>query len=117
MRRRDFFSTFAFGAILTPLAARAQQKAMPVIGVLSSGSPGSTATSPLSVASLRQGLSDAGYVEEQNVEIEYRWAGNRYDRLPALSADLVGRKVDVIATLGNAPTLAAKSATSTIPVV
>ena len=77
MRRRDFYSTFAFGAILTPLAARAQQKAMPVVGVLSGGFPGSTAISPLSVAAFRQGLSDAGYIEEQNVAIEYRWAGNR----------------------------------------
>src|SRR5437764_6151679 len=117
MRRRDFFSTFAFGAILTPLAARAQQKAMPVIGVLSGGSPGSTATSPLSVVAFRQGFSDAGYIEEQNVAIQYRWAGNRYDRMRALAADLVGLKVDVIACLGNAVTLAAKSTASTIPIV
>src|SRR5438045_1118705 len=74
----------------------------PVIGVLSGGFPGSTAPSPLSVAAFRQGLSDAGYIEEQNVTIEYRWAGHRYDRMRALAADLVGRKVDVIAALGNA---------------
>ena len=117
MRRRDFLSTFAFGAILTPHAASAQQKAMPVVGVLSGGFPGSTAISPLSVAAFRQGLSDAGYIEEQNVAIEYRWAGNRYDRMRALAADLVGLKVDVIACLGNAVTLAAKSTTSTIPTV
>ena len=117
MRRRDFLSTFAFGAILTPRTARAQQKAMPVVGVLSGGFPGSTATSPLSVAAFRQGLSDTGYIEEQNVAIQYRWAGNRYDRMRALAADLVGLKVDVIACLGNAVTLAAKSTTSTIPIV
>ena len=117
MRRRDFLSTFAFGAILTPRTARAQQKAMPVVGVLSGGFPGSTATSPLSVAAFRQGLSDTGYIEEQNVAIQYRWAGNRYDRMRALAADLVGRKVDVIAALGNAVTLAAKSTASTIPIV
>ena len=116
MRRRDFLSTFAFGALLTPHAARAQ-KAMPVVGVLSDGFPGSPATSPLSVAAFRQGLSDAGYIEEQNLQIEYRWAVNRYDRMRALAADLVGRKVDVIASLGNAVTLAAKSTTSTIPIV
>jgi len=90
---------------------------MPVIGVLSSGSRESTATSPLSVTAFRLGLSDAGYAEGQNVAIEYRWAENRYDRLPTLAADLVVRKVDVIAALGNAPTLAAKSATSKIPIV
>jgi putative ABC transport system substrate-binding protein len=100
-----------------PHPVRAQQKAFPVIGVLSGGFPGSTATSPLSVAAFSQGLSDAGYIEQQNVAIEYRWAGNRYDRMRALAADLVGHKVDVIAALGNAVTLAAKSTTSTIPIV
>lgn len=117
MRRRTIMMMLLGGAATWPLAARAQQRAMPVIGVLSSGSRESTATSPLSVTAFRQGLSDAGYAEGQNVAIEYRWAENRYDLLPTLAAALVVRKVDVIAALGNAPTLAAKSATSKIPIV
>jgi putative tryptophan/tyrosine transport system substrate-binding protein len=116
MLRRSFIALLS--AITGwPLAARAQRNVLPVIGVLSSGSRESTSASPLSVVAFRQGLSDAGYVEGQNVILEYRWANNRYDRLPALVADLVGRKVDVIAALGNAPTLATKSITSTIPIV
>ena len=88
---------------------------MPVIGILSTGSPGPSAPY---VAAFRQGLSETGYVEGQNVAIEYRWAEGHYDRLPALAAELVGRKVDVIVSTGGAPTaLAAKSATSTIPIV
>jgi putative ABC transport system substrate-binding protein len=95
-------------------AVRAQQTAMPVIGFLSSGSPGSS-TSPL--AAFRQGLSEAGYVEGQNLSVEYRWAEGRYDRLSELAADLVSRKVDVIVTGSTLSARAAKNATSTTPVV
>ena len=96
-------------------ALHAQQKAMPVIGFLSGGSLGSQATL---TAAFREGLKQTGWVEGQNVTIEYRWAEDNYDRLPDLAADLVARKVDVIATVGGTPpALAAKSATSTIPIV
>jgi len=103
------------GAMTGVRAARAQQKALPVVGVLSSGSPGPFAPY---VAVFHQGLSETGYVEGQNLVIEYRWAENRYDRLAELAADLVGRKVDVILAMGGTPpALAAKAATSTIPIV
>jgi putative ABC transport system substrate-binding protein len=97
-----------------PLAARAQQKVMPVIGVLSTGSP--SVSGPVMDA-FRQGLREAGYVEGQNLAIEYRWAEGHYDRLPALAADLAGRKVDLIMASSPPSALAAKSATSTIPIV
>ena len=113
MRRRELLLLGGTTAVARPLLA--QQKAMPVIGILSTASPGAFAPY---VAALRQGLSETGYVEGQNVAIEYRWAEGHYDRLPALAADVVGRKVDVIVSTGAAPTaLAAKSATSTIPIV
>src|SRR5215831_18110671 len=112
MKRRDFVLLVG-GAMTAARGLRAQQKAMPVIGYLASGSPG-VAPTP---AVFLEGLSEAGYVEGQNVAIEYRWAEGRYDRPSALAADLVGRKVDVILAGGNAPAVAAKNATSTIPIV
>jgi putative ABC transport system substrate-binding protein len=97
-----------------PSALRAQQKATPVIGYLGANSPGANASY---LAAFHQGLSETGYVEGQNVAIEYRWAEGHYDRPPALAADLVCRGVDVIVTSGTPPALAAKTATSTIPIV
>jgi putative ABC transport system substrate-binding protein len=103
------------GAMTAARALRAQQKAVPVIGFLGGASPGPFAPN---LAAFHQGLSETGYVEGQNLAIEYRWAEDHYDRLPALAADLVARKVDVIVASGGLPpALAAKSATSTIPIV
>jgi putative tryptophan/tyrosine transport system substrate-binding protein len=113
LRRRELVLLLS-ATITAPHALRAQQKAMPVIGYLNSSAPG---PSVLFVAAFHQGLSETGYVEGQNVAIEYRWAEGRYDQLPALAADLVGRKVDVIATRGTPLAPAAKSATATIPIV
>jgi putative ABC transport system substrate-binding protein len=98
-------------------ARRAQQRAVPVIGRLRLGSPQSRGTRYV-LAAFRQGLGEAGFVEGQNVEIEYRWAEGQYDRLPALAAELVGRAVDVIVSVGGEPVAAAvKTVTSAIPVV
>ena len=114
MRRRDFVTALA-GAAAYPLLVGAQKKAMPVIGFLSGA--GSDGYTPF-VAAFRQGLSEAGYVEGQNVAIEYRWADGHYERLPALAAEFVSNKVDVIgASGGPASARAAKNATSTIPIV
>jgi putative ABC transport system substrate-binding protein len=114
MRRRTFISLLSGAAAVWPLAARAQQPAVPVIGYLGASWPG---TSPHTVGVIRQSLAEAGFVEGRNLTIEYRWAEGQYDRLPALAAELVRRQVAVIVAIPGPAAHAARTATATVPIV
>ena len=114
MRRREFISLVGGVAATWPLAALAQRSALPVVAFVRNGSSEANARY---VAAFRKGLNESGYVEGQNVSVEYHWLEGQYDRLPALLADLVRRQVAVIATPGNVPSVAAKAATTAIPIV
>src|SRR5262245_30278584 len=114
IERRKFLATLGGAAAAWPLAARAQQPTVPVIGFIRDGSADANARN---VAAFRKGLNETGTIEGQNVTLEYHWLEGQHDRLPALIADLVRRQVAVIATAGNVPSLAAKAATTTIPIV
>src|SRR5215469_6092237 len=113
MRRRELLLLLG-GARTAARALHAQQKAMPVIGVLGSEEPNALSAN---LAAFRQGLSETGYVDGQNITIEYRWAQGHYVRLPGLAAELVARKIDVMVTYGASAIAAAKRATATIPIV